>query len=461
MPPNVDVASSDLSTVQPPRRRHTLRWAILGLLFCASVINYIDRQSLSILARTIQDDLRISDEGYSTIVQFFLLAYMLSFLVAGWVTDRIGIRRSMTLFIAWWSVANLLTGLVGSMRQLAATRFLLGAGESGLYVVAPKVVSQIFPASQRGLAVGIYSAGATIGATIAPPLIAWLTLNHSYGWRAAFVVGGTIGLIWIIPWLLTYRAETPAVVAPTIPAAPAVQSGPLPLDYAAPRTTWIQNFLSKEVILLLLIRAITDPVWQFILFWFPKYMADARGMSLAEIGRIGWVPYLAADIGGVLGGLASGLLIKRGFIPVDARKWVMAVCAVMIPAGAGLVAWSQSSSFIVVMMAVIAFAEFTWMVTMTALAVDVLPTDRIGRMFGVIAAGSGLGGMLFMEVIPRLVESYSYTPVFVLMGCLHPIAFVLVWAVAASNRRANGTVDAMSAAAATPEVPQPEGVACK
>ena len=138
-----------------------LRWVILALLFCASVINYIDRQSLSILARTIQDDLGISDLGYSTVVQMFLFAYMLSFLVAGWITDKLGTRASLMLFIAWWSVANMLTGFVGSLRGLAAARFLLGAGESGLYVVAPKVVSQLFPSAHRGVAVGIYSAGAT------------------------------------------------------------------------------------------------------------------------------------------------------------------------------------------------------------------------------------------------------------------------------------------------------------
>src|SRR5687767_178912 len=120
-----------------------IRWAILALLFLASVINYVDRQSLSILARTIQDDLKISDIGYSFVVQVFLFAYMLSFLVAGFITDRLGVRASMTLFIAWWSVANMLTGFVTSLRGLAATRFLLGMGESGLYVVAPKVVSQM------------------------------------------------------------------------------------------------------------------------------------------------------------------------------------------------------------------------------------------------------------------------------------------------------------------------------
>ena len=284
----------------------SLRWFILGLLFCASIINYIDRQSLSILARTIQDELVISDIGYSNVVQLFLFAYMLSFLVSGWITDRLGIRASMVLFIGWWSIANIMTGFVSSMRGLATTRFLLGAGESGLYVVAPKVVAKLFPPSQRGLAVGIYSAGATVGATIAPPLLAWLTL--SYGWRSAFIVGGGMGLIWIVPWLLVYRVKetaqpSPQAAADAARAAAPEPVAPLPVVPSAPERWW-EAFLSREVLLLLTIRALTDPVWQFILFWLPKYLTDVHGQTLEQVGRIGWVPYLAADIGGVLGGLA-------------------------------------------------------------------------------------------------------------------------------------------------------------
>ena len=423
------------------------RWLILALLFCASVINYIDRQSLSILARTIQDDLKISDLGYSTVVQMFLFAYMLSFLAAGWVTDKLGTRASMTLFIAWWSIANMLTGFVTSLRTLAAARFLLGAGESGLYVVAPKVVSQLFPPSQRGLAVGIYSAGATVGATIAPPLIAWLAGNYS--WRAAFVAGGVIGLAWIVPWLLAYRERSeqtlhPAEAAPTPPPAANVEQErtgrvlayePRPNREPTDTWQWWHAFVSAPVLLLLGIRFFTDPVWQFILFWIPKFLTDVHGLSLADVGRVAWVPFLAADIGGVVGGYASGILIKRGIRPPDARKWVMAACAILIPVGAVLVPQIRGGNRLILVLAVIAFAEFTWMVTVTALAVDVLPQKQFGRMWGVVAAGSGLGGMLFTWIVGHLVTSFSYTPVFVLMACLHPVGFVLTWLVVRHDRR--------------------------
>jgi ACS family hexuronate transporter-like MFS transporter len=330
----------------------------------------------------------------------------------------------MTLFIGWWSAANLMTGFVGSVRGLGAARFLLGAGESGLYLVAPKVVSQMFPPAQRGLAVGIYSAGATIGATVAPPLIAWLTLRH--GWRSAFVAGGVLGLIWIVPWLLTYRSSAVASVSG--------ETGAAPLPNQGERVRWQEIVFAKEVLLLLAVRALTDPVWQFILFWLPKYMADVHHLTLEQLGRVGWVPYLAADIGGVLGGYASGLFIRRGMAPPDARKWVMTACAVAIPCGALLVPMLRAPGGVAALTAVIAFAEFTWMVTMTALAVDVLPAGRIGRMFGVISAGSGLGGILFMNAVGHLVTSFSYTPVFVLMACLHPVALAAVWWLARSHR---------------------------
>jgi ACS family hexuronate transporter-like MFS transporter len=171
----------------------------------------------------------------------FLLAYMLSFLVVGWLTDRLGVRVSAILFIGWWSLANMCTGFVGSMRGLATTRFLLGAGESGLYTVAPKIVGQMFPASERSLAVGIYSAGATVGATIAPPLIA--TLTAAFGWRAVFFAGGVMGLIWILPWF---------------GVSGRVQAQPQAVATSKVKTTWRDVLFCREAILLLGVRLITD-----------------------------------------------------------------------------------------------------------------------------------------------------------------------------------------------------------
>lgn len=413
------------------------RWIILALLFLASVINFIDRQSLSILARTIQDELNITDLGYSTVVQLFLFAYMLSFFVVGWITDRLGIRISMTLFIAWWSLANMLTGLASSLRSLGAARFLLGAGESGLYTVAPKVVGELFPPAQRGLAVGVYTAGATIGATIAPPLLAFLAL--SYGWRGAFFATGALGLLWIIPWLTFYRpaARGPAPAGAAAPSAAAKD----------PAWRWRDVFFCREALLLLAARTLTDPVWHFVLFWFPKYLTDVHKMPLPELGRIAWIVYLAADVGCVAGGLLSGRFIRRGMRPTEARKWTMTVAAILIPCSA-LVPLFEAKFAIMALVSIIALAHMTWIVTLTTLAVDLFPASRLGSIFGVIAAGSGLGGMLFTNLVGRLVTHFSYSPVFVIMGCLHPLALILIWRAVASSRR-GGDAAAVEAVNAT------------
>jgi MFS transporter, ACS family, hexuronate transporter len=179
------------------------RWWILALLFLSTVLNYVDRQTLSILARSIQTDMRLSDQDYATVIQVFLFAYTLAYLIVGRVTDRLGPRWSMALFLGWWSIANMLTGFARSLRELAACRFLLGLGEAGNYTAAPKAVGEWFESRYRGLAVGIYTAGAMVGATISPPLIAWL--GGTYGWRFAFVATGAIGLVWIVPWLFNSR----------------------------------------------------------------------------------------------------------------------------------------------------------------------------------------------------------------------------------------------------------------
>ena len=353
-------------------------------------------------------------------MQLFLFSYMLSFLVSGWITDRLGIRLSMTLFIAWWSLSNMLTGLASSLRSLGTARFFLGVGESGLYTVAPKVVGEIFPPAQRGFAVGVYTAGATIGATMAPPLIAALAL--SYGWRGAFFVTGALGLIWIVPWLIFYR-----------PAARAATPAPEVSVETDDGWRWKDVFFCREALLLLGARVLSDPVWHFVLFWFPKYLTDVHKMPLPELGRIAWLVYLAADVGCVAGGLLSGRLVQRGLRPTEARKWTMTLAAVLIPCSA-LVPLVDAKWAIMTLVSIVALAHMTWVVTLTTLAVDLFPARRLGSIFGVIAAGSGLGGMLFTNLVGRLVTHVSYTPVFIIMGCLHPIALILIWRAAASAR---------------------------
>lgn len=415
--------------VNPPAGRTPgLRWWIAGLLFVSTVINYIDRQNLSILARTIQDDLNITDLEYSYIVQAFLFAYTLSYLLAGRLTDALGTRLSMAIFVTWWSLSDMLTSLGRSALSLGFFRFLLGIGEPGNYTAAAKAVSEWFPPRERGLVVGIYTAGATLGATIAPPLIAYMA-SH-FHWRAVFLITGSLGLLWLIPWLWLYRKpeEHPRLGAEELKTIRSGEPDPVPAGAsgAVPsQNRWTYILRRRETWMLLLGRMLTDPVWYFFLFWFPKYLIDDRRLTLVEVGGISWVVYLAADAGCILGGLLSGVLIRRGATPANSRIRVMSMAVVLLPLSP-LINIVESPLAAVLIAGAAAFAHLAWQISLSTLIVDIYPRAMVGTIAGLVAAGSGLGGMISTHLIGKAVTSYSYTPVFITMGFLHPLAFLLI-----------------------------------
>jgi ACS family hexuronate transporter-like MFS transporter len=419
--------------VNPPRRIPNLRWWITGLLFLSTVINYVDRQTLSVLARTIQDDLGMTDLQYSNVVQAFLFAYAVSYLLSGRITDWLGARAAMTCFIAWWSVANMLTGLSRSALSLGLFRFLLGIGEPGNYTAAPKAMSEWFAPRERGLAWGIYTSGSSIGAAVAPALIAFLSLR--FGWRSAFVVTGVAGLLWILPWQWLYRrphehpritTEERARVPPPPADPPAGAEGARGSEWQR----WRALLEQRNTWLVLLVRVLTDPIWYFYLFWFPKYLQDARHLSLAGVGKVGWIVYLAADIGAIQGGWLAGRLIKRGLPAVESRKRVMMAAACLLPLSP-LVAYAPSAGWAILVAAVVVFAHMTFQATGGALIVDLYASRFVSTAFGLILFGSGLGGIVSTRVVGHLVTAYSYTPVFILMGVMHPLAVLLLWRVRA------------------------------
>lgn len=385
-----------------------LRWAILALLFGSTVLNYVDRQTLSILAPMVQRDLGMTDIDYAHVVQAFLIAYTIAYLGAGWVTDKLGTRVSLALFVGWWSIANMATGLVRSTASLGAARAMLGLGEAGNYTAGPKAVSEHFPPHERGFAFGMYTAGAMVGATISPPLIGFLAI--AYGWRAAFVVTGALGFVWLIAWLWIYpkRSAAEATAAITTP------------------TPWRAILRERPVWGFALARLIADPVWYFYLFWFPKYLTDERGMDLATVAMTAWIVYLAADVGSVGGGLLSGRLVRRGMAPPRSRLTIMALAAVLAPAGA-LIAMGPGVPVTFALAATVAFAHLLFQINLGTLVVDLYPTRVVATVFGLIAAGSSVGGILSTQVVGQLASTGSYAEIFLLMGLLHPIAVVIAW----------------------------------
>jgi ACS family hexuronate transporter-like MFS transporter len=400
---HASASTTDVTSTQGSR----LRWAILAMLFAATVLNYVDRQTLSILASQVQKDLGIDDLGYARIVQYFLVAYALSYLGAGWVTDKLGAKLTLALFLGWWSLANMATGWVRNAAQLGFARLMLGIGEPGVYTAGPKAVAEHFPSQERGFAIGVYTAGAMIGATIAPPLIAWLALQ--YGWRAAFVVTGAAGFVWLAVWLIVYRSPDGA--------EPARTKEPI---------EWGTILRDRRVWGLALARLIADPVWYFYLFWFPKYLTDERGMGLIEVASLAWLVYLAADVGSIGGGWFSGRLIRRGIAPARSRLIAMTCAAVLAPIGM-LISLRLGIGPTIALGALVAFAHLVFQINIGVLVVDIFPMRHVATVFGLIAAGSALGGFASTQLVGQLASTHQYGGIFLLMGMLHPIALLVAW----------------------------------
>ncbi len=446
------------------------RWWIITLVFLAAVLNYVDRQVLSALAPTIQKDLGMTDRDYANIVNIFLVAYTIAYLVSGKLVDMLGTRVGMVLFVGWWSVANMLTAAAQGVRSMGGFRFALGLGEAGVWPAASKVVSEWFPARERALAIGVYTMGATIGATVAPYIVIPLAaypyaeklpflndlIGHGIGWRMAFIITGALGLVWLIPWLWFYRQprESKLVTDKELQlldesAAAEAKAGGVTAGAA---WTWKQVFTSKVVWLLLVGRLITDPVWYFYQFWFPKYLNAERGFEQGQL-TITWVVYAAAGVGSLLGGWLSGVLVKRGIAPAKSRLWVMLGCACLLPVSP-FIAKAAGVNVALTLTVVAVFASLAWLINISSLVVDVVPKACLGTVFSVVAAGSTVGGILMNTLVASMVSSgpltkpagfldqavhsvlgpvldavhgTGYAQWFLIMACLHPIAWAMLY----------------------------------
>jgi ACS family hexuronate transporter-like MFS transporter len=450
-----------------------LRWWIIVLVFLAAVLNYVGRQTLSALAPTIQADLQMDDRDYANIVNLFLLAYTVAYLVSGRLVDKLGARAGTAIFVVWWSLANMATAWVQGLRSMGTCRFLLGLGEAGIWPAASKAVSEWFPARQRALAIGFYTMGATIGATLAPyiviplaqydyaaglPSVAGL-FGQGTGWRVAFLVTGLAGLIWLVPWLLLYRKPRESAFVTTAELA-LIEEGEGTGEEGGKPWSWSQVLTFRPVWLLLLGRLLTDPVWYFYQFWFAKYLSSERGLDQGAL-TITWIVYAAAGVGSLVGGWLSGLLVKRGRKPAASRLWVMLGCACLMPVSPFIAQVAGLNSAITLTVCAV-FASLAWLINLSALVVDVVPKHSLGTVFGVVAAGSTLGGMVMNMVVAAMVsgpsakpagfldqafktvfgplvgaiEGKGYEPWFLAMAFLHPLALLLLWAGGVHRRTA-------------------------
>ena len=265
---------------------------MIAFAFLATLINYIDRQSLSVAAPVLIDQFHMSSVTYSRIVSAFMLAYTISNGFSGPLIDRLGTRAGYALCIACWSEASILHACARGPLSLGVYRFLLGIGEAGNWPAAIKVVAEWFPESERALACGIFNSGSSFGAILAPPVVAYILLN--FGWQYAFAATGLVGFIWLAFWWPSYRR-------PDTTAGTKI-SKVTAWDLLRHRFVW--SFVIAKIFF--------DPAWYFYIFWFPTYLKTARNFDMAAIGKYAWLPFFVAGIGILFGGAVSGFLIRRG-----------------------------------------------------------------------------------------------------------------------------------------------------
>lgn len=385
------------------------RWIILALLFIATAINFIDRQTLSILAPTLRRELSLSEADYANVVTAFLVSYMVMYSVSGRLLDRFGVRLGLAACIGWWSLATMLTARATNALSLAGYRFLLGVGEPGIFPGGVKVCGEWFPHRLRAFAIGFFSSGSAVGALMAPPLIAWITLR--YGWRMAFLLPGAVGLIWIPLWLLVYRPNR----------AGSETSGPT----ESPARPWWQLMRERRVWALVLPRLVSDPVWYLYLFWLPDYLQRERGLSLREIGLYGWIPFLFADLGAVGGGALSDGLVRRGWRPRRARITVLVMVGCLAPLGA-LVGFLPTATMAIALTCLIAFLTQCWATNTSALTADTFPPAETGTVAGMMGTAGSLGGVLFTQLLGAAIAASGYSSAFVLGAVMHPLAVALL-----------------------------------
>jgi ACS family hexuronate transporter-like MFS transporter len=367
----------------------------------------------------VRRDLSLSNTNYALAVNAFLVMYMIFYILGGRLADRLGCRRTVTLTLLFWSLASMAHTLVSGLRSLALCRALLGVGEAGFYPAAMRGAAEWFPPESRAKAVGMFLSALSVGTLLTPPIVAGLTIH--YGWRAAFLATGALGLLLVPPWLLLHRRVRQLYGTPD--PAPARQ-----LETSqATDLTLLEVLRRRKYWCLLTARAAGDAAWYFYLFWMPGYFQEVRKLDLATVGRLLWIPYLAAGLGALAGAWASSALMRRGLGLDPSRKSILYASAVLCVAGASA-CFAPGSYLALTLVSLALFGHQSWSSNIHTVILEITPPAHVAVLYGITGAAGTLMGALAQLVIGPVVDSTGYTPVFVGAGLLYVLALSLLTA---------------------------------
>ena len=409
------------------QKRSALRWVIIGMIAVATVINYIDRNALAVMWPAISEDIGATKEDYALLVTIFMVFYAIGQFAFGRLFDRIGTRFGFALSIGFWSISIALHAVANSILSFSVFRAMLGVSEAGAWPGAVKANAEWFPPRERAFAQGIFNAGASIGAIISAPLIAVLFLTM--GWKGTFVLIGALGLLWVLPWLVIYRAgpdrhpwvsDAERVL---ILDAPADAGGPVAPVYTPTLRQMMSHRQSWGIVIS---RFLLDPIWWLFVSWLPIYLAETFQFDVKQIGIFAWVPYVGAMIGSLFGGWLSGWLIASGMSVGRARKWAITVgCVIMAPALLGAVLASDPTVAVLTIAAVL-FGFQIAIGNIQTLPGDVFHGKSVGSLAGIGGMAAVAGTLITTWLVPVMTK-VSYAPIFILVAALVPVSLVAVW----------------------------------
>jgi len=403
-----------------------LRWLVAGLLLVVTLINYVDRMAISVLIKNILGDFHLDENDYGQIVALFMVAYAVMYAGSGYIVDRLGTRVGMAFFVCIWSVCQVLHSLTVGKWSFAACRVGLGLAEPGSFPAATKAIGEWFPARKRAVGVGIFNTGSVIGAAVASPLAAFVALR--FGWRAAFVFTGVLGFIWLIAWLVFYQPpQNNRWLAGNESTEPRPAESIAGETINNKKTTdWFGVLASRPGFVLILARFLTDPVIYFVMFWLPAYLEKERGFDLKMIGEYTWIPWAVGGLGYVLGGWFSGKMIHADRKIGRSRKIAMTVGTALLPSAvfAPLV---PSAALAIAAMCVVVLGHAIWVTNLMTLPTDLFPPGKVATAAGLSGMGGAIAGALANWFTGSFVTHFSYLPIFIFAGLLHPTAAVLVW----------------------------------
>lgn len=388
-------------------QRSARRWIILGLIFSITVINFIDRQTLSVLAPVLKNVFHLTNEAYSRVVAALQFGMMAGEFPMGWLMDRIGARIGLSAAVLWWSAATGCQVFTRSGFQLGGVRLWMGSGEVGNYSGGMKAVARFFSQKERTLAIGIFNGGSIVGSTLAPPMIVFLL--ERYGFRAAFLVPAILGALWVPLWWIFY---------PRPPVRP-------------------EGFVRKEVPLRALLghssswavmgcRFFIGPVMQFYWYWIPSYLYSVRHLSLSQVGFLGWIPFFLGGFGGVLGGWAAGWLQSKGLSIYSVRRITMYGSSLLCLTSL-LIAHVHAIFPALITIGIAITADNFLSANMFGAVTDLFPDPLVGRATALTGVAGGLSGLLFPLLTGVLVDHISYRPVFLMVGLMPLIGTILLF----------------------------------